>query len=62
MAQLRLRDRQLLWLAHVEEFSHKEIGAILGLKATSIRLMLFRARKRLAAEARKSGLGARPES
>lgn len=46
--QLKPRERQLLWLAHVEGFSHKEIAEASGLRAGSVRLLLFRARKRLA--------------
>ncbi len=49
MMQLKPRERELLWLGHVERFSHKEIAELLGLKAGSIRLLLFRARKKLAA-------------
>jgi RNA polymerase sigma-70 factor (ECF subfamily) len=48
MLKLKPRERELLWLGHVERFSHKEIAEILGLKAGSIRLLLFRARKKLA--------------
>ena len=54
---LKPRDRQLLWLGHVEQFSHKEIAVILGLKPASIRLMLFRARRRLADLLEAEGLG-----
>jgi RNA polymerase sigma-70 factor, ECF subfamily len=57
LAETGDRDRQLLWLAHAEGFSHREIAAILGLKEASIRLMLFRARQRLAARLRERGLG-----
>lgn len=49
MMRLKPRERELLWLGHVERFSHKEIAEILGLKAGSVRLLLFRARKKLAA-------------
>jgi RNA polymerase sigma-70 factor (ECF subfamily) len=49
MMLLKPRERELLWLGHVERFSHKEIADILGLKAGSIRLLLFRARRKLAA-------------
>jgi RNA polymerase sigma-70 factor (ECF subfamily) len=45
---LRPRERQLLWLAHAEGYSHKEIAEILGVRSPSVRLMLFRARHRLA--------------
>jgi RNA polymerase sigma-70 factor (ECF subfamily) len=48
LLQLRPRERQLLWLAHAEGYSHKEIAEIMGLRSPSIRLMLFRARHRLA--------------
>src|SRR5271157_3932833 len=42
LAQLRPRDRQLLWLAHAEGYSHQEIAQITGLGSGSIRLLLFR--------------------
>ena len=48
MARMRPRDRQLLWLAHAEGYSHREISEITGLRETSIRLLLFRARRRMA--------------
>lgn len=49
LKQLAPRERQLLWLAHVEEASHAEIAAATGLAAPSVRVLLFRARRRLAA-------------
>jgi RNA polymerase sigma-70 factor, ECF subfamily len=48
MAQMRPRDRQLLWLAHAEGYSHHEIAEITGLRSASIRLLLFRARRKIA--------------
>lgn len=48
LAQLRPRDRQLLWLAYAEGCSHREIAAITGLASASVRLLLFRARRRIA--------------
>lgn len=48
LLQLRPRERQLLWLAHAEGYTHKEIAEILGVRSPSVRLMLFRARHRLA--------------
>jgi RNA polymerase sigma-70 factor (ECF subfamily) len=48
MAQLRPRDRQLLWLAYAEGYSHREIAEITGLASASIRLLLFRARRKIA--------------
>ena len=48
MAHLKPRERELLWLAYAQGSSHREIAASLGLRAASIRLLLFRARRRLA--------------
>lgn len=48
LAQLKPRERQLLWLAYAEGYSHREIAAITGLAAPGIRLLLFRARHKLA--------------
>ena len=48
MQELTPRERQLLWLAYVEGFDHHEIGQSLGLRTTSVRLLLFRARRKLA--------------
>jgi RNA polymerase sigma-70 factor (ECF subfamily) len=55
MRELRPRDRQMLWLAYVEGFSHREIGKALDLETSSLRPMLFRARKRLAEVLRARG-------
>lgn len=56
MEVLSARDRQLLWLAYVERFSHREIAEMTALKEQSIRPMLLRARQRLAVELREKGL------
>lgn len=48
-ARLSQRERTLLWLAYVEGASHREIAASLGMRANSVRVVLYRARKRLAA-------------
>jgi RNA polymerase sigma-70 factor (ECF subfamily) len=48
LAQMRPRDREILWLAHAEGYSHREIAQITGLASASIRLLLFRARRRIA--------------
>ncbi len=55
--QLRPSDRSLLWLAYVEGSEHREIAAILGIKETSIRVLLFRARQKLLRILRRRGLG-----
>ena len=46
----------ILWLAHVEGGSHADIAAITGLGPASIRVLLFRARRRLAGLLRAAGL------
>ena len=48
LAQLRPRDRQLLWLAYAEGYGHREIAEVTGLASASIRLLLFRARRKVA--------------
>jgi len=48
MQQLKPRERQLLWLAYVEEMNHAEIAATTGLSTLSIRMLLFRARRKAA--------------
>lgn len=48
LAQLKPREREMLWLAYAQGSSHKEIGDVLGLKTGSIKLLLFRARRKLA--------------
>jgi RNA polymerase sigma-70 factor (ECF subfamily) len=48
LALMRPRERQLLWLAHAEGYSHKEIAEVTGLASASIRLLLFRARRKIA--------------
>ena len=49
LARLRPRDRALLWLAYAQGSSHHEIAGVLGVKTASIKLLLFRARRRMAA-------------
>jgi RNA polymerase sigma-70 factor (ECF subfamily) len=53
MARMRPRERQLLWLAHAEGYSHQEISEITGLSTAGIRLLLFRARRKIARLLRK---------
>ena len=49
MSRLKPRERALLWLAYAQGSSHKEIAESLGLRTGSVKLLLFRARRRLAA-------------
>ena len=44
---LKGRERSLLWLAYVEGLNHKEIAESTGLRAGSIKSLLFRARRKL---------------
>ncbi|OLC48649.1 MAG: hypothetical protein AUH43_08810 [Acidobacteria bacterium 13_1_40CM_65_14] len=55
MARLKPRERRMLWLAYANGSSHQEIADALGLKRASIKLLLFRARKRLANLLREPG-------
>lgn len=55
LEKLKPQDRELLWLAYVNGSSHKEIAEAVGLRAGSIRLLLFRARRKLAEILRKAG-------
>jgi RNA polymerase sigma-70 factor, ECF subfamily len=48
MRLLKPRERELLWLAYVEGMNHAEISAATGLRALSVRLLLFRARRKAA--------------
>ena len=49
MAKLKPRERELLWLGYAEGILHEEIAESLGLRRASIKMLLFRARRRLAA-------------
>ena len=48
MDRLRPRERALLWLAYGQGHAHAEIAATLGVKTASVKLLLFRARRKLA--------------
>jgi RNA polymerase sigma-70 factor (ECF subfamily) len=48
MGHLKPRERELLWLAYAQGSSHREIAECLGLRTGSVKLLLFRARRRLA--------------
>jgi len=49
LQQLKPLQRELLWLAYAQGTSHEEIAGILRLRPLSIRTMLLRARRKLAA-------------
>lgn len=50
LQRLPPRDRALLWLAYVEGYDHREIAGMMDLKEASVRVMLFRARRKLEKE------------
>jgi RNA polymerase sigma-70 factor (ECF subfamily) len=54
--RLKPKERQMLWLAYVERFSHKEIAEIVGFTPGSVRPLLFRAKQKLAGLLRKRGV------
>jgi RNA polymerase sigma factor (sigma-70 family) len=54
---LNARQQALLWLAYVEGFHHSEIAESLGIKEDSVRVVLSRARRQLAALLTAEGLG-----
>src|SRR5215510_4017951 len=58
MATLKPREREMLWLAYAQGSTHEEIAESLGVRKASIKILLFRARRRLAAALG----GARPTS
>jgi len=46
--RLPLQQRQLLWLAYVEGVKHRDIATALGLREQSVRVLLHRAKRKLA--------------
>lgn len=48
-AKLKPQERAMMWLAYVEGASHREIGAALGVREGSVRVLLHRTRQKLAA-------------
>ena len=48
MSRLKPRERAMLWLAYAEGASHREIAEALGLRTASLKILLFRARRKLA--------------
>ena len=49
MGKLEPAQRELLWLAYAQGASHEEIAEVLGVRAVSVRTLLFRARRKLGA-------------
>ena len=55
LGRLKPRERALLWLAYANGSSHAEIAGVLGLKTGSIKLLLYRARRKMAAALQRQG-------
>jgi len=47
--ELKPQQRQMLWLSYVEGADHREIASAVGVREGSVRVLLHRARKKLAA-------------
>ncbi len=56
-ATLEPRERALLWMAYVEGAPHDAIAAALSVKSASVRVLLHRARRRLAGLLSRAGSG-----
>jgi len=49
LSRMAQRERAMLWLAYAQGASHQEIAAVVGVKTGSVKPLLYRARRRLAA-------------
>jgi RNA polymerase sigma-70 factor (ECF subfamily) len=49
MSRLKPRERAMLWLAYAEGATHRQIADALGLRPASLKPLLYRARRKLAA-------------
>lgn len=47
LGTLSKREQQLLWLLYGEGFAHKEVARIMSLSKASVRVLAFRARKKI---------------
>lgn len=54
---LSVRDRAILWMAYVDGASHQEIADAVGVGTASVKVILFRARKRMAEALANLGIG-----
>ena len=54
LLHLSPRERAMLWLAYAHGSSHRDIASTVGVKAASVKLLLFRARRKLALVMRNS--------
>jgi RNA polymerase sigma-70 factor (ECF subfamily) len=51
------RERAMLWMAHVDGYSHAEIAAVVSVGAASVKVLLHRARRKLAGVLENMGMG-----
>lgn len=49
LERLRVQERTMMWLAYVEQASHREIAVAVDVKEGSVKVLLSRARRKLAA-------------
>jgi RNA polymerase sigma-70 factor, ECF subfamily len=57
LLHLSPRERAMLWLAYAHGSSHRDIASTVGVKAGSVKLLLFRARRKLALVMRNTDSG-----
>ena len=57
LLQLTPRERAMLWLAYAHGSSHRDIASTVGVKTASVKLLLFRARRKLAGAIRDGNRG-----
>jgi len=55
LSQLPESQRELLWLAYGQGFSHEEIASVTGVKRGEVKTILYRTRQKLAGVLRKGG-------
>jgi RNA polymerase sigma-70 factor, ECF subfamily len=55
--KMKPREQTLVWLAYVEGFDHREIASTLRISERSVRVLLYRVRRKLGRILRKHGLG-----
>ena len=54
--ELNSQEQLLLWLAYIEGFRHRQIAQVVGVKEQSVRVLLFRVRKKFAEILEERGL------
>ena len=52
---LKPKERHLLWLAYVEGYTHREIASVTGGSEKSIRVQLYRIKKKFSGILKKNG-------